>query len=87
MAIIKSCPELTAAAIDAFNGAAFDPQKHGMQTSDKCAAFYVGRHLKSTGHQPPFGLRKSRGDTMHANGSLWSLKWQGSRTPIVNLAK
>lgn len=32
----------------------------------------LGKYLHDTGRAPPYGVRMSRGTTMHANGKRWS---------------
>jgi hypothetical protein len=82
----KTDPQLEEAARSGFNGDAYDPQRHGMRTSDKHAAFIVGKRLKFMACKDVFGVRKSRGDRVHANGFVWQVTFskRGDTATIVD---
>jgi hypothetical protein len=84
MATTKSSPALETAARAGFSGATYDPRQHGMQTSDCHAAFIVGQRIRFLAGSLPTGVRKGRGDTVHANGHLWRVNFAAGTANTTN---
>ena len=79
MATKETISVYTAQALKGYAGEEFE----GLYTSPMHAAHSVGEFLASTGRTEPRNCWAGRGDTFHANGMLFRLRWNSCKYPTI----